>query len=171
MKPSWPTPTHLHPILKKIQCLILDVDGIMTDGTIEYRPSGEHSKRFHVQDGYGIQRLSQSGVVIALISGKSSPCVTRRAQELGLIHVYQGITDKLTTFKKLAQTLGISADHCAFAGDDIQDQQLMQHVALAITVPNGVPEILATAQWQTQRAGGHGAVREICDVLRAAREA
>lgn len=150
-----------------IQCLILDVDGVLTDGTIWLTESGTELKRFHIHDGLGIKRLQKAGVTIAVISGRSSGCVTARMAELNVKHVYQGCNDKLSVFYQLIKELGIKAEETAYMGDDLPDLPVMQVVGLRIAVSNACPEVKAIAHWQTEKAGGAGAVREACERLLA----
>lgn len=148
-----------HPI----RLLILDVDGVLTDGTIAFHPDGSEYKLFHAQDGYGMTKLQQFGIPIAIISGRSSTAVTRRMQELNIQHVYQGVSDKLPLFHQLIQDLQINPLEVAYVGDDLPDLPIMELVGYKIAVSNATPPILAAADWCTQRSGGQGAVREVCD--------
>lgn len=150
-----------------IQCLILDVDGVLTDGAIWLSDQGVESKRFYIQDGVGIKRLQNAGVTVAIISGRSSHSVSLRMAELQVKHVYQGCTDKLEIFNKLIKKLNITPKEVAYMGDDLPDLPVMQVVGLPIAVANACREIKAVAHWQTQAAGGAGAVREACDHLLA----
>jgi len=149
------------------KCLILDVDGVLTDGSIWLTETGAELKRFHIHDGLGIKLLQQAGISVAIISGRSSPCVTARMAELEVQHVYQGCGDKLAVFQKLLNTLGILALETAYMGDDLPDIPVMQAVGLSIAVANARPEVKAVAHWLTEKNGGEGAVREICDRLLA----
>ncbi len=146
-----------------IQLLILDVDGVLTDGKVYLSADGDEQKSFYVQDGMGMVNLIRANIPIAIISGRSSGSVTRRMQELGVKHVFQGIENKLPTFEQLIKDLGISAEHVAYVGDDTPDLTIMQHVGYKIAVANAVPEVRSMADWVTQRNGGEGAVREVCD--------
>ncbi len=151
--------------MERIKLLILDVDGVLTDGGLWFSAQGEDLKRFHVQDGLGLQNLQRSGVIIAIISGRVSQAVTRRMAELKITHVYQGCADKYSVFIQLIRELGISPQETAYIGDDLPDLPVMQAVGLSIAVANACPEVKAIAMWQSILPGGMGAVREICDRL------
>ena len=148
-----------------IKCLILDVDGVLTDGSIWLNEQGQEFKQFYVQDGLGIQRLQRSGIPVAVISGRSSGSVTARMKELQVKYVYQGCFDKLQNFNLLIKELGIKPQEVAYMGDDLPDLPVMQLAGLSIAVANACPEVKAIAHWQTEKSGGHGAVREVCDRL------
>lgn len=148
-----------------IKLLILDVDGVLTDGKLYFSSQGETIKAFHVHDGLGIKQLMALGVVVAIISSRNSEIVSLRMQELGVTHVYQGQKNKLLAFEKLLAELQLTDDQVAYVGDDLPDLPVMQRVGLAIAVANAVPEIKAIADWQCQQRGGDGAVREVSDRL------
>ena len=150
-----------------IKCLILDVDGVLTDGTIWLSEHGLELKRFNIQDGLGIVRLQKAGITVAVISGRSSGSVSARMAELNVTHVYQGCGDKLTVFNKLISELDIKPTEVAYMGDDLPDLPVMAIVGLSIAVANACAEIKAIAHWHTEKTGGAGAVREICDRLLA----
>jgi 3-deoxy-D-manno-octulosonate 8-phosphate phosphatase (KDO 8-P phosphatase) len=155
--------------LAAIRLLLLDVDGVLTDGRLRYGPDGEREKLFHVRDGYGIRTLAASGVMIALISGRSSEAVARRCADLGIREVQQGIADKGAAFAALIKRLGIPARECACIGDDTLDVSTMRQVGLAIAVADAHPDAKRAAHRRTRLVGGAGAVREVCDWLVAAR--
>lgn len=150
-----------------IRCLILDVDGVLTDGTIWLTEQGVELKRFHIHDGVGIKRLQNAGVTIAIISGRNSGSVSARMAELQVRHVYQGCADKLKVFQQLIQELGLQSTEVAYMGDDLPDLPVMQQVGLSIAVANACPAVKAVAHWCTEKSGGQGAVREVCDRLLA----
>jgi 3-deoxy-D-manno-octulosonate 8-phosphate phosphatase (KDO 8-P phosphatase) len=150
-----------------IKCLILDVDGVLTNGVIWLTEQGMEFKAFHVHDGVGIKRLQNAGVTVAVISGRSSGSVTHRMAELQIQHVYQGCTDKLAVFYQLINKLGIKPTEVAYIGDDLPDLPVMQQVGLSIAVANACAEVKAAAHWRTEKRGGDGAVREACDRLLA----
>lgn len=150
---------------------MLDVDGVLTDGRLFYGPRGEALKVFDVKDGYGIKRLIDIGVQVAIISGRNSPHVRQRARDLGIRHVFQGINDKLPVFEKLSQRLGIPPERCACVGDDRPDVPVMRAVGLAFAVFDAHPAALKAADMVTPNLGGRGAVRNVCDLLVAARQA
>jgi 3-deoxy-D-manno-octulosonate 8-phosphate phosphatase (KDO 8-P phosphatase) len=153
-----------------IALLVLDVDGVLTDGRLYYGPRGEVLKVFDVKDGLGIKKLMQMGVEVAIISGRRSPAVARRARELGIRHVFQGAGDKLPVFEKLRKRLKLRAYQCACVGDDVPDVPIMQTVGLAFAVADAHPAAIRAAHMATPNAGGRGAVRDICDLIIAARE-
>jgi 3-deoxy-D-manno-octulosonate 8-phosphate phosphatase (KDO 8-P phosphatase) len=155
--------------LAAIRLLVLDVDGVLTDGRLRYGPDGERDKVFHVRDGHGIKALAAAGVTIAVISGRESAAVARRCAELGIHELQQGIADKAAAFTALAARLGVVPSACACVGDDTPDVPLMQRVGLAIAVADAHRDAQRAAHRRTRLAGGAGAVREVCDWLLAAR--
>jgi 3-deoxy-D-manno-octulosonate 8-phosphate phosphatase (KDO 8-P phosphatase) len=150
-----------------IRMLVLDVDGVMTDGRLHFGPRGEALKLFHVRDGLGIQQIAKAGIEVAVISGRKSKMVDVRCRELGVEHVYQGAKDKLPVLDKLCALLKIGPSACACVGDDLPDIPLMRKVALAFAVADAHPEARHAAHLITKLPGGHGAVREVCDYLLA----
>lgn len=151
--------------MENIKLFILDVDGVLTDGTLWFSANGEELKRFHVHDGLGLQNLQRAGITVAIISGRVSLAVTRRMAELNITHVYQGCSEKEKAFNQLINKLGINPKETAYVGDDLPDITIMQKVGLGIAVANARPEVKAIAKWQSSLPGGMGAVREICDRL------
>ena len=155
--------------LAAIRLLVLDVDGVLTDGRLRYGPEGELVKVFHVRDGYGIRSLAASGVQIAVISGRSSAAVARRCADLGIRELQQGVADKAAAFATLIARLGLAARDCACIGDDTLDVSMMRQVGLAIAVADAHGDARRAAHRRTRLVGGAGAVREVCDWLLAAR--
>lgn len=153
----------------QIRLLVLDVDGVLTDGRLWFGPDGELVKAFHVRDGVGIKAVIGAGVEVAIISGRRSAAVERRAAELGLRHVRQGCDNKAEALRALAAELGVPPGAAACIGDDTPDLPMMALVALPIAVADAHPDVLAAARHVTRAAGGAGAVREICDLLLDAR--
>lgn len=153
------------PDSSSVTLVVFDVDGIFTDGRILIGPGGEEYKTFHTRDGHGVTRLLASGRQVAIISGRNAPAVDRRMAELGVEHVFQGCKDKLPVLRTLLKKLDIAPENVAYMGDDLPDLEVMQSVGLPVTVSDGAPEILAVASIVTRAAGGHGAVREFCDLL------
>lgn len=149
----------------KIRMLAMDVDGILSDGQIIYSSNHVETKAFYVQDGVGLQALKEAGIILAIITGRRSPMVDRRAQELGIHHVIQGRDDKFTALSKLAADLNLSLDECAYMGDDLPDLKAIREAGLGMSVPNGAPIVQQTADYVTTKAGGHGAVREVCELI------
>ena len=154
---------------RRIRLLVLDVDGVLTDGRLYLSASGEEFKVFHVRDGSGIVAVRRAGIEVAIISGRDCGAVVRRAAELGIRHVRQGVADKGAELDALLGELGIAADETACVGDDTPDAPLLQRAGLAIGVADAHPALLAAAHWVTQAKGGRGAVREVCDLLLSAR--
>jgi len=153
-----------------IALLVLDVAGVLTDGRLYYGPRGEVLKVFDVKDGFGIKQLMRAGVAVAIISGRRSPAVTRRARELGIRHVFQGAHDKLAAFERLRRRLKLQAYQCACVGDDVPDVPIMRVAGLAFAVADAHPAAIQAAHMATPSSGGRGAVRDICDLLIAARQ-
>lgn len=154
-----------------IRLVAFDVDGVFTDGRLLLGDDGAEYKSFHVRDGYGVRRLLQAGVAVAVISGRRSSAVTRRMQELGVVHVFQGVGDKVAVLDALLAELGLAPAQAAFVGDDEPDLPVMAHAGLAIAVADAHPAVRAAADWTTAASGGNGAVREVCDLLVSARRA
>ncbi|KAA9133595.1 HAD hydrolase family protein [Marinihelvus fidelis] len=152
----------------RVRLLALDVDGVLTDGRLYFDNAGNEMKAFHTGDGLGLKTLQATGVTLALITGRSSDIVTRRAAALGIRHVYQGSDNKLDAWRDLQAATGIADDDCAYAGDDWIDLPILSRVGLAISVPNGDEAVRKRAHWVTPRAGGEGAARDICNLLLAA---
>jgi 3-deoxy-D-manno-octulosonate 8-phosphate phosphatase (KDO 8-P phosphatase) len=153
------------PALRRVQMLVLDVDGVLTDGRLYYGARGESLKVFHVRDGHGVKQVAAAGITVAIISGRKSAAVTRRARELGIRHVTQGATDKLASLERLAKSRSLTLEQCACVGDDTPDASMLQAAGIAIAVADAHPDALAMADLVTSRPGGRGAVREVCDWL------
>jgi len=154
----------------RVRLVVFDVDGVFTDGRLHYGPGGEELKVFHVHDGQGVKRLLKSGVAAAVISGRDSAAVSRRMQDLGIAHVFQGDEDKLPIFERLLKKLALGPEEVACVGDDLPDLPLLEKAGFAIAVANALPAVRAKAHLVTSATGGNGAVREVCDLLLAARE-
>jgi 3-deoxy-D-manno-octulosonate 8-phosphate phosphatase (KDO 8-P phosphatase) len=151
-----------------IRMLVLDVDGVLTDGRLYFDNNGNELKTFSTRDGVGLRSLLQCGVELALITGRQSEVVSLRAAQLGIRHVYQGSADKLKAFNQLLEKTGIDEQHVCYAGDDWIDLPVLQRVGLAVTVPETDKIIRDNVHWITSRGGGMGAVREICNLILAA---
>jgi 3-deoxy-D-manno-octulosonate 8-phosphate phosphatase (KDO 8-P phosphatase) len=149
----------------KIRLVVFDVDGVLTDGRLYLGESGEEYRAFHVRDGQGLVMLRDSGVRIAVISGRSSRAVAERMVELGIGYVFQGQADKLGVFEALLNDVGLGPTEVAYVGDDLPDLPVMRQVGLAITVADAHPRVKQCAHWQTRLPGGQGAVREVCELL------
>jgi 3-deoxy-D-manno-octulosonate 8-phosphate phosphatase (KDO 8-P phosphatase) len=150
---------------RAVRLLILDVDGVLTDGSLYFTARGEEMKRFDVRDGHGMRMLSEAGVRIAIVSGRSSEAVARRAEGLGITEVLQGIDDKLAACQALAGRCGLGLENCAALGDDLPDLPLLRRAVLAASVPGAPAPVRAAAHYVTEREGGHGAVREVCEFI------
>lgn len=148
--------------------MLFDVDGVLTDGKLWYGPGGEALKAFHALDGHGIKMLIESGTEVALLSGRSSPAVTRRAAELGIAHVLQGVDDKRAAFEELVARLGVPATNAGFMGDEVVDLPVLRRCGFACAPAQAHELVRANAHYVTQVPGGSGAAREACEfVLRA----
>jgi len=150
---------------RRIRLLALDVDGVLTDGKIYFDSAGNELKSFHTRDGLGVKALQQFGVQLALITGRESPMVTQRASQLGIEYVYQGIDNKLNAYMDMLQKTGFDDQQVCFAGDDWIDLPVLVRVGLAVTVPAADHEVKNRVHWVTEREGGDGAVREICQLI------
>lgn len=154
---------------RRLRMLALDVDGVLTDGRIYYGNDGDEFKAFNIKDGVGIKALQRSGIRVALITGRSSAIVERRARELGIEAVLQGREDKLVALRELCASLDLDLADCAYMGDDLPDLAAIEAAGLGLTVADGCDAVRRAADWCTSRAGGAGAVREACDALLDAR--
>lgn len=158
-------PAATHNRLTELRMIAFDIDGVFTDGRFYLSDEGVESKAFNTQDGYGIRRLLDAGIEVAVISGRHSGAVERRMSELGVQHVFLGTRDKTADFDGLIDQLGIEADQCAYVGDDIPDLPLLERAGYSIAVANAVAAVRDYCDYTTLARGGHGAVREICDLV------
>jgi 3-deoxy-D-manno-octulosonate 8-phosphate phosphatase (KDO 8-P phosphatase) len=154
--------------IQALRLIAFDVDGILTDGGLYLADSGEEFKRFNSLDGHGMKMLKASGIEIAIITGRTSRCVELRAKNLGITRLYQGVENKWEAMQSLLTSVNISADAAAFMGDDVIDLPIMRRVGLSISVPNAPQLVRDHAHYLTQREGGHGAVREACELIMSA---
>ena len=145
--------------------LVMDVDGVMTDGKITYTNDGQELKSFNIKDGLGIKRAQASGIETAIITGRTSPMVDRRARELGIAHLVQGREDKLAALSDLVDQMNLSLDQVAYIGDDLPDLTAIESVRLGACPADAATEVKSKANWVSTRAGGDGCVRELCDLL------
>lgn len=150
---------------KNVKLLVMDVDGVLSDGQIIYDANLTETKCFNVQDGFGIQRLHQAGIQTAIITGRTSEIVSHRAKELKITHLVQGREDKLTALNELLVNIGLSLEECAYIGDDWPDIKALQSVGFAVAVANANGEVVKRVDMVTTRTGGQGAVRELCDLI------
>ncbi|MCB1920343.1 MAG: 3-deoxy-manno-octulosonate-8-phosphatase KdsC [Candidatus Competibacteraceae bacterium] len=162
----------MHDVLHKaarIELVIFDVDGVLTDGRLYLGNDGNEFKAFHIRDGHGVKMLLDVGVEIAIISGRHAVSVEQRVKDLGIRHAYLGVDDKRVVFNNLLTQLNLTADQVAYVGDDLIDLPVMTQVGLAIAVQDADPFVIQHAHWQTSCRGGRGAAREVCELLLEAR--
>ncbi|MCB5363680.1 HAD hydrolase family protein [Pusillimonas sp. CC-YST705] len=153
---------------RQVRLMCFDIDGVLTDGSLWYSEHGEAVKRFNALDGHGLRLMRESGIAIALITGREGPIVAHRAADLGISMVLQGIRDKLAAVTELAAQESLTLDQVGFMGDDLLDLYAMQRVGFAASVPNAPGYITQAAHWVSSREGGQGAARECCDLILAA---
>jgi 3-deoxy-D-manno-octulosonate 8-phosphate phosphatase (KDO 8-P phosphatase) len=154
--------------LKRIKLLILDVDGVMTDGRIFWLEGHGWTRHFHIKDGYGLKVLMKHGVDVAVISGGDSTDVRTRMEFLRIKHVFLGDEDKIKALYKIVEATGLSTEQMAFMGDDLFDLPVLEAVGFSATVPHAVPPVKSRVHYVTENAGGWGAVREVADAIRKA---
>ncbi|HEY8051386.1 MAG TPA: HAD hydrolase family protein [Steroidobacteraceae bacterium] len=152
-----------------IRLLVLDVDGVLTDGRLYFGPRGEALKVFHVRDGNGIVQLRRAGIAVAVISGRRSSMVAVRCRELGVQYVYQGVRDKLPVLERLCRRLKVPLAACAAVADDLPDLQVLGAVGMSFAVADAHATVRRAVRFVTRLPGGQGAVREVCDQLLARR--
>ena len=148
---------------KNLQLLALDVDGVLSDGRLYYTDQGEEFKSFNIRDGLGIKLLQRAGITVAIITGRTSAMVTRRAAELSIAHVVKGREDKLEALLDLCGNLKIDLSNVAYMGDDLPDRKAIMAVGLGATVADAASDVAAIADWQSRLPGGQGAVRELAE--------
>ncbi|WP_414931822.1 3-deoxy-manno-octulosonate-8-phosphatase KdsC [Vibrio europaeus] len=156
-------------IAKDIKLLICDVDGVFSDGLIYMGNDGEELKTFHTRDGYGVKSLMNAGIEIAIITGRRSQIVENRMKALGIKRIYQGQDDKIKAYQDICTKLDIAPEQTGYIGDDLIDWPVMEQVALKVCVADGHPLLARRANYVTSIRGGHGAVREVCDLILQAR--
>jgi 3-deoxy-D-manno-octulosonate 8-phosphate phosphatase (KDO 8-P phosphatase) len=155
----------MHDRLSKIKLVLLDVDGVMTDGRIIFDSNGTESKFFNVKDGHGIKLLQRAGIEVGIVSGRASQVVANRAAELGITRVFQGALDKLSVYREILRDTGLGDEEIAFMGDDVIDIPVMRRVGFAAAPADAVEEVLPHAHFTARNRGGWGAVRELCDLI------
>lgn len=155
---------------RQIRLLVLDVDGVLTDGSLFLGDGGEQYKAFNSRDGHGIRMAQHGGLEVAILTGRQSEVVVHRMRDLGVQHVLQGRRMKQEAMVELLALTGFAPEQAAFVGDDIVDLPAMRRVGLGIAVADAHPLVVEHAHWQTRAAGGHGAVREVCETLLAAQQ-
>ncbi len=151
--------------IKRVRLLILDVDGVLTDGSIVYTNSGEELKRFDVKDGHGVKLLLRNGIDVAIITSRSSQAVSRRAEDLGIGTVYQGIKNKITALEEILRDKGLKSEEVAYIGDDLVDLPVILRVGFSCAVGDAVDEVRKRVDYVTEKRGGFGAVREVVEVI------
>ncbi|NRF27590.1 3-deoxy-manno-octulosonate-8-phosphatase KdsC [Vibrio coralliilyticus] len=156
-------------IAKEIKLLICDVDGVFSDGLVYMGNDGEELKTFHTRDGYGVKSLMNAGIEIAIITGRQSRIVENRMKALGISLIYQGQDDKVKAYQDICSKLNIAPEQTGYIGDDLIDWPVMEKVALKVCVADGHPLLVQRANYVTSIRGGHGAVREVCDLILQAR--
>ena len=149
----------------KVKLLILDVDGVLTDGGIIYTASGDELKRFDVKDGHGIKLLQRCGIKVAIVTARESDVVLKRAGDLGIELVYQGAKEKITAFNDILDRTGLLPEETAYIGDDLIDIPILKRVGLSIAVEDAVKDTLSVVDYVTKRPGGRGAVREATELI------
>lgn len=149
----------------RVRLLLLDCDGVLTDGRITPVEGGEELKSFHTRDGHGLVMLHRAGLRSGIISGRKSRLVELRAADLGVSFVRQGALDKVEVFESLLSEAGVAPAHAAYVGDDVVDIPLMRRCALAVAVADATPDTRAAAHYVTVAPGGFGAVREVCELI------
>lgn len=165
MKPKQMFPPELLMRAQDVKVAFLDVDGVLTDGSLYFSETGETLKCFHTLDGLGLQLLVRAGITPVIITGRDSPALRNRLQALNVSHAYYGVEDKGQIAEQVLQELGLGWHQAAAIGDDWPDLPMMLQAALMVAPPQAHPEVLAVAHWVTQKAAGHGAAREFCDVM------
>lgn len=153
---------------KQIKLLILDVDGVLTDGKIFMLPDGETMVAFHVHDGSGIKNLQAMGIIVAVISGRNTKSIRHRLEQLDIKHSFLGVENKLIALNTLITEFKLTSEQIAYIGDDVADISVMEKVGFSITVPNAIESVKTIAHHCTQKTGGNGAVREVCDLIQYA---
>lgn len=154
-----------------LAAMFFDVDGVMTDGGLFYDGQGESLKRFHVLDGHGLKMLSEAGVLVGVLSGRSHPAVMARARELGLEEVHLGLSDKLDCLQAICRRRGLAVLDCGHMGDDLPDLPVLQAVGFSASVPTAIEAVRQEAMWVSSLPAGGGAVREVCDFILACKAA
>jgi len=149
----------------QVRLMILDVDGVLTDGRLYYGPSGEAMKAFDGRDGHGIKLLREGGIEVAILTARQSEIVAVRARELGVQRVLQGASDKVAGLEHLLNDTGVNALRCGYVGDDWPDLAVLARVGFAATVADAVPEVRSAVHWVSRAAGGRGAVREVAEFV------
>jgi 3-deoxy-D-manno-octulosonate 8-phosphate phosphatase (KDO 8-P phosphatase) len=157
--------TSLRTRVKKIRLLLLDVDGVLTNGSIILDSNGNELKGFHVRDGHGIKMAQRSGIIVGIITGRKSEVVNIRARELGIDEVHQGAHEKITVYESILAKYGLSDEEAAYMGDDVVDLDIFKRAGIAVAVADADPSVIAHVDLVTKREGGRGAVREFINFI------
>lgn len=161
---------HVIEKAKSVKCLISDVDGVLTEGFLYIDDAGNELKVFHVQDGMGLKLLMNAGIQVAVITTSRNPVIDHRMRQLGIEIYYTGQVDKQEAYQKIKQQLHLMDEEIAYIGDDLPDLPLIQQAGMGVAVENAVKKVKASADWQTSKSGGLGAVRELCDFILEAQD-
>jgi 3-deoxy-D-manno-octulosonate 8-phosphate phosphatase (KDO 8-P phosphatase) len=156
---------------RAVRLMAFDVDGVLTDGALYLTDGGEEIKTFHTLDGLGMKLLQSTGVAVALLTARQSRLVAKRAAELGVPHLFQGVDDKLAALEGLRARLGLAMSACGYMGDDLPDLPLLTRCGLAATVPEAPEAVRARVHYVSRRPAGRGAVREVCELILSAQDA
>lgn len=151
--------------LKNIRLLLLDVDGVLTDGGVYYSEDGDEMKKFNIQDGYGIVRVQRAGIVVGIITGRVSSIVTRRARELGITHIRQNMEDKVSAYEDILTSQGVTDAETAYIGDDEPDLPVLKRAGFSAAPADAVDAVRRSVSYVCKREGGRGAVREVIDLI------
>ncbi len=151
--------------LARIKLMIFDVDGVLTDGRIIYNSEGVETKCFDVRDGHGIKLLMRSGIDVALVTARSSAVVTKRAEDIGIKMVFQGCKDKLAALEEIVKVTGLAVGELAYLGDDLIDLPVLTRVGFSVAVRDAVEELKSVVDYITEKPGGRGAAREVCELI------
>ncbi len=150
---------------KRIKVMVFDVDGVMTNGGLGLGDDGQEYKFFHSHDGLGLKLIRKTGIRIAIVTGRTSDLVLKRAENIKAEHVHQGVEDKLLAFEEIVKAMNVNMDECVFMGDDVIDIPPMRRCALGVTVPHAMPLVKQYADYITSKEAGHGAIREVCELI------
>ena len=165
------SPAARRPRWDRVRALVTDVDGVLTDGGLYYAETGDELKRFDVRDGQGLVLLREAGILTAIVTRKQTAIVTRRARDLGIPEVHQNATDKAAVLRDLATRHALTPSDICYVGDDVGDLPAMRLVGVPVAVADAVPDVRKAAAYVTRSTGGHGAIREVCSLILAARRA
>jgi 3-deoxy-D-manno-octulosonate 8-phosphate phosphatase (KDO 8-P phosphatase) len=160
-----PTKRLSRAALRRIRLLLLDVDGVMTDGGLYYSGRGEQLKKFNVKDGYGIVKLKRYGIPVGIITGRVSKIIERRAEELGIVELHQNLHDKLSAYNRIKKKFGLKDGDVAYIGDDEPDLPVLKRVGFSAAPADATSNVLKVVHYACKHKGGHGAVREVIDLI------